>query len=236
MFLYPVLPNKERAKHAIVVFYIVFFGSLANLAFRIWQFITFQKWSSDPSTIDMDLAYQMDDLEIFVVVGSLLLIILAAIFFILWFRRAYYNLHAVAPGQASFGEGWAAGAWFVPILNLFRPYQIMKEIWEGSQRAMPHRFPSIASSAIVGNWWALWIISRFAINIASSIPGDNPDIWDLKKGAIGLIIAQVITIVAVFMAIHMIRKMSEIEDQLWDEAQNPSDSIFADNQIEPQAI
>lgn len=29
----------------------------------------------------------------------------------------------------SHDESWAAGSWFVPILNLFRPVSIMKEMY-----------------------------------------------------------------------------------------------------------
>ena len=34
------------------------------------------------------------------------------------------------------GAGWAIGPWFVPILNLFRPWQIAVETWEGSDPDM----------------------------------------------------------------------------------------------------
>ncbi len=46
----------------------------------------------------------------------------------MWFRRAYFNLHQKV-SYLSHSEGWAAGSWFVPIVNLYRPYQIMKEIY-----------------------------------------------------------------------------------------------------------
>jgi len=53
---------------------------------------------------------------------------ISVITFIMWFRRAYFNLHQKV-NHLSYSEGWAAGSWFVPIINLYRPYQIMKEIY-----------------------------------------------------------------------------------------------------------
>ena len=31
-----------------------------------------------------------------------------------------------------FSPGWSVGWWFIPALNLLRPYQVIKEIWRGS--------------------------------------------------------------------------------------------------------
>src|SRR5262245_46736408 len=48
----------------------------------------------------------------------------AAILFLRWFHRAYRNLDALAPGSRRFGTAWAIGAWFFPVLNLWRPKKI----------------------------------------------------------------------------------------------------------------
>ncbi len=79
--------------------------------------------------------------------------------FIQWFRRAYYNLHQKI-NHLSHSEGWAAGAWFVPILNLYRPYQIMKELYRETKNLLVTNEISISrnfSTGTLGWWWALWI-------------------------------------------------------------------------------
>ena len=60
-------------------------------------------------------------------IAAIIIQVFSIVTFIRWFRRAYFNTHSRALNPA-YEEGWAAGSWFVPILNLFRPYQIMKEI------------------------------------------------------------------------------------------------------------
>ncbi len=54
------------------------------------------------------------------------------IYFIQWFRRAYFNLHMLHH-PVIFTEGWAAGGWFVPLANFFIPFRIMREIWQYTQ-------------------------------------------------------------------------------------------------------
>ena len=94
--------------------------------------------------------------------------------FLVWFHRAYTNLHALGMEPLRFRAGWAVGGWFVPILNLVRPKQIMDDIWRGSDPAAPasnhgawHRAPI---PALLQLWWALflvsWLVDRLLVGSA----------------------------------------------------------------------
>lgn len=77
--------------------------------------------------------------------------------FLRWIYRANLNCHGFNPGAMRFTPGWSVGSFFIPILNLFRPYQAMKEIWLVSRN--PLRWKGQPGAALVGWWWALWLIS-----------------------------------------------------------------------------
>jgi Domain of unknown function (DUF4328) len=94
--------------------------------------------------------------------------------FLVWFHRAYTNLHALGMEPLRFGAGWAIGGWFVPIFNLVRPKQIMNDIWRGSDPAASastdgawHRAPV---PALLHLWWALflmsWLVDRLLVGFA----------------------------------------------------------------------
>src|SRR4051794_40925458 len=68
----------------------------------------------------------------------------------MWAYRAYHNLDLVAPGARRYDKGWAGGAWFVPILSLFRPVQIVNDLRRG---ACDGRY-----GVLVGFWWAMFLI------------------------------------------------------------------------------
>ena len=91
------------------------------------------------------------------------------IFFLMWLYRAYGNLRALGASHLESSPGWAVGWFFIPILNLFKPYGIVKEIWRKSD-------PQIASSQEVTAspanpplfflaWWITWVISNILDNI-----------------------------------------------------------------------
>lgn len=94
-------------------------------------------------------------------VGALqfVLFVAGAITFIRWLRRAYGNLHALGQRTLRRGPGWTIGAWFVPILNLFWPYQLVGDTWRGSNPLAPAEGVSDVSRpsvpALVDWWWAL---------------------------------------------------------------------------------
>lgn len=85
-----------------------------------------------------------------------------AIFFISWFRRAYFNLHQKFD-HMNHSEGWAAGGWFVPFINLYRPFQIAKELFEESSFYLKSRGILVSGdvSSLLIPWWIFHLISNF---------------------------------------------------------------------------
>jgi hypothetical protein len=79
--------------------------------------------------------------------------------FICWFYRANSNLRALGDRNVDYSPGWTVGAWFIPIGNLFIPYQMMVEIWKGSdpKSVDPSRPMVRPSLALVRWWWAFFI-------------------------------------------------------------------------------
>lgn len=91
------------------------------------------------------------------------LFILLCIYFLRWIYRTNKNLGAYSGEQMSFTPGWSVGWYFIPIANLFKPYQAMKELWNVS-----HNKES-ADYVILGWWWFLWILSNFLGRLAFKI-------------------------------------------------------------------
>ena len=86
-----------------------------------------------------------------------------------WINRASGNLRGLRVEDQRFSPGWAVGAWFVPIVMLFRPYQIMKEVWQGSHPAGGDgdllAWRQAPVSPLLGFWWAAWLVSNWLSNL-----------------------------------------------------------------------
>ena len=84
--------------------------------------------------------------------------------FLRWLHRAYKNLDAVAPTQRRYGTGWAIGGWFVPFLNLWRPKEIINDIWRSGGTVPP---------AWLAWWWGAFLITGWISNFALRSLGDD---------------------------------------------------------------
>ena len=83
-----------------------------------------------------------------------------------WIYRANANAHMLS-SEMTISPGWAVGSYFIPILNLFRPFQGMKETWLASHfRGNWHGEPA---PGLLGWWWALWLVVNILDNIAGRL-------------------------------------------------------------------
>ena len=72
-----------------------------------------------------------------------------------WTRRANHNVRQLGACDMTFTPDLAAGWYFLPPGLLWKPYQVMKEIWRAS--VDPTDWKGQRGSPLVGWWWALWL-------------------------------------------------------------------------------
>jgi hypothetical protein len=127
--------------------------------------------------------------------------IAGAIVFIRWLRAAYRNVDVVDRPQRRYGHGWAIGSWFVPILNLWRPKQIVNDVWRAGAREESDARPGFLLLA----WWLLFVISNWVANIAirSSFGDATPE--EVRSGSIAYAVSDGIDIAAAILAILVVR-------------------------------
>jgi Domain of unknown function (DUF4328) len=153
--------NSQRAKNAIILIWIVL--GVETLAFISgYMQYSLLKSVGYGELISHEEAANNDIRERVIAFLYMIVFIISAITFIMWFRRAYFNLHLkIRP--LLFSEGWAAGSWFVPIICLFRPYQIMKELFIETEAFLKRKNVETEDLFAVnrlGLWWTLWIITN----------------------------------------------------------------------------
>jgi hypothetical protein len=91
-------------------------------------------------------------------IAQIALAVVTGIVVLIWIHRANRNAHALGAKNMHFTPGWAVGWYFIPILNLWKPYQAMKEIWKAS--ANPSDWQSQKTPALLPWWWFFWIATN----------------------------------------------------------------------------
>lgn len=97
---------------------------------------------------------------VFVYAGPFLFFI-QVILFCFWIHRANSNARALGAERMSFTPGWSVGWFFVPIMNIFRPYQVVREIWNSSGPGADSGGNDVSAPIVIKVWWGLWLISSF---------------------------------------------------------------------------
>lgn len=101
--------------------------------------------------------------------------IASLVFFWIWVHRANSNVRSLGATGLQFTPGWSVGWYFIPIANLWKPYQAMKEIFKASKS--PRHWFSQNVGTVVQLWWIFWIISGACaqISLRSSLNAESID-------------------------------------------------------------
>jgi hypothetical protein len=95
--------------------------------------------------------------------------ILTVVFFLVWLNRSYKNLTPLGAQYLEHSSGWAVGYWFIPFVNLVKPFQVVREVWNQSDPGVDPQLnflPSAGTPALLGFWWALWLLSNIVANVS----------------------------------------------------------------------
>ena len=95
-------------------------------------------------------------------VGSWLLVltsIAARIAFMMWMHRAHVRLLELKP-RGRVTPAWAVGWWFVPFANLWKPFQISRDLWRRSDAGS--QWPKASYPAWLWIWWGSVIVGSEA--------------------------------------------------------------------------
>jgi uncharacterized protein DUF4328 len=126
------------------------------------------------------------------------LLIVTAVLFIRWFKRAYENVDALGRIRR-FGTGWAVGSWFVPILNLWRPKQIANDIWSAS---------GWSPGGLMTLWWVLFVISNWVGGVAGRLLLQADTVEQLRSASTAYAIGDAVDIAAALLAIWVVRTIT----------------------------
>ena len=142
---------------------------------------------------------------------SAIIFLTGVIIYFVWVRRAYRNLNTLQSKPNEYSSAWAIGSYFVPIVNLFRPYTIMQEIWFGSQPEYKLEDESdyefqdrINSTTFLKIWWATFLIDGFANNLFFRMSWKADTAQKLLTSYWIDIISYVTSIFISWMIIHLI--------------------------------
>jgi hypothetical protein len=100
----------------------------------------------------------IDQLHVVAFISFLITFILGGIVIFKWIYRSNINAGLLGAKDMKFSPGWSVGWFFIPVVNLWKPFQAMQEIYNASLN--PANWKDLGKPKIVLQWWGLWMISN----------------------------------------------------------------------------
>lgn len=111
--------------------------------------------------------------------------------FLVWTYRLNRNLRVLGVAGVRYAPAWAVAYFFVPVLSLYRPYQVFREIWQASDPGPAARtdqaWQNLRSPALLGFWWASVVLSNVMDSLSARSARDAG--IDIADNAVGLLSA-----------------------------------------------
>lgn len=221
--------NNLRAKNLIIIFSVIFVLNVASIISDLLQYTMLNSMEG----FTMEEAESNDLRQRIITITTFCAYLYCYVSFILWFRRAYFNLHQVVK-HLEYSEGWAAGAWFVPILNFFRPYQIMRELYVETENYISKiktDYTKKLNVTFVGLWWTLWIIASFLERIGMRLNLNAETLEEITQATKINLANEFFTIPLCLIIIKVVKDYNNVEKELFEIETNKSLDI-SENSIE----
>jgi hypothetical protein len=149
------------------------------------------------------------------IVQTVLAIATAAIYLV-WQYRTHANLPALRVIDLNSTPRWSVVVWFIPILNIWRPYQITAEM----ARASDPRYLSddglawqgAAVPPVFGFWWAAWLVASYLGRIAFRLVLGEPDSLEEFRGeSFAWLASDVADAIAALLAMLVVMRIAQAQ-------------------------
>ena len=211
--------NNDRAKMLILVFKILIFGILIGFLPQAHELYILYDLRDGVDVAQEQL--EASDLYVgFLGIAQTVMYIVSAVFFVRWFRRAYANLHRIGLKDLKHRESMTFWGFVIPIVSLFWPYQIMREVWDRTQseikRIVRSDYERNKDTYWIGIWWFLFLVSniigRYFIKSLFDEPANIEEFIELSHVTF---VSDVLTILEALAVIIIVSHITKFEKKLY---------------------
>ena len=142
-----------------------------------------------------------------------------AVAFLMWFHHVHRNLSSLGGREFKFTPRWAVGGFFVPLINLVRPFEVMREVWHGSDPSGltrdtglsgPSERDKLGGPPLVVWWWWLFLISSFLGYLALRVEfSENQTIDYLYLSSGLMVLMDLVDIAGVVVAVRLVSHITK---------------------------
>jgi len=206
--------NTRLIKWLKVLLYIAIFFAGISIVFGIYEYdfiANIQKGQFSPEEEWVMQAGESNDFRQEIIgLLEILRSLVTAFLFLMWIYRANGNAQILTEHKMRFTKTWSVIWYFIPILNIWKPFQVLKEIWTVDSRAKVEE-EELKSPPILGLWWFLWLCSFTLDNISLRYALKAEEMPEILRATLVSIAADVLAIPLCIVTIILITKFHTLQ-------------------------
>ena len=139
--------------------------------------------------------------------------------FCCWAWRCHRNLPSLGARGMDYTPAATVGSFFVPLLNLVRPFYAIAETWKASN---PHLadddragWKGLTNPSLLEWWWATWIMTGCGLAINPPLPPLSDNYSALSVVTCAYLVLDVFQILCGVLAILVVREITARQEERW---------------------
>lgn len=212
-----IKPNKARAGQTITALHILLGTQIVSIISYLMLYFS-SKPSYDPlEIVDLEEIRRTVFFSSIAYVLNMVAVLSMGICFARWFYRAYSNLHTMYD-HLSCERYWAVLGWLIPVINLYRPYAIMKEMYRLTANYLhlsaPDENKANLSLDRVSLWWSLLLTRQILVLMGLGFlnSGKINTYGISQNGAVFSILLTIFSIVNALITLRLVKQYSIAEE------------------------
>lgn len=157
-----------------------------------------------------------DERQLVIFGASILVYLMTAIIFLRWTYLSSRNARSLVPDKLEYTPGWAVGWYFVPIANIWKPYQVMVEIFKASNPKFDDDWQEASSLSVTSRWWTMWVIAIVIGRVASRMSMRAETLDEFLASSQVSLVVDLVSLVLGIAAISLVSSLQTLQIEKFD--------------------
>jgi hypothetical protein len=143
----------------------------------------------------------------------------AAVAFLIWLFQVRVNVRSFGARRLEYPRSWILTGFLIPVMNVFRPYQVIREVWKASDpRTLdPFNWKSVPVPSLLGLWWAAFVaFGALALLALAAGLGAGTTLTRLELATMLRVLAHAAAAVSACLACFVVSHISDAQEEKWE--------------------
>lgn len=133
--------------------------------------------------------------------------IVIAVLFLRFLYKAVQQAKGFTTPYSYASPGWAVGYWFIPFINLYRPFQAVKALFKACATQAGDEAKPAAGEQLLSAWWAMFLVANMVAWMFAESATDMSTPAGITAYTEYSIVSNVLLLVATFLFWQVLKRL-----------------------------